>query len=75
MQKSQSRHILQNLGFYVCDEIDSFASDDKSIQLFQNLFSLNWNQLFIISHNEEVKEWIGSLENSKTFEIVNGELV
>ena len=65
---------LQNLGILFLDEIDSFASDDRSIQLFKTLFTENFNQLFFISHNSATKEFITNEYNALQLEIKQGEI-
>ncbi len=66
---------LQNLGILFLDEIDSFASDDRSKQLYETLFTENFNQLFFISHNEATKEFITNDYNALQLQIKEGEII
>ena len=66
---------LQNLGLMSLDEIDSFASDDKSNQLFNTLFNeSNIDQYFIITHNETTKEMIRNEFNANVLELKDGSI-
>ncbi len=66
---------MQNLGLMSLDEIDSFASDSKSLQLFNTLFNeSNIDQYFIITHNESSKEMIRNEFNANIYELKDGEL-
>lgn len=67
---------LQNLGILFVDEIDSFASDTRSNQLFQSLLDDNdYNQIFIISHNESTKHLIESEYDSMILNVKKGEIL
>lgn len=67
---------LQNLGLMSLDEIDSFASDEKSVQLFQTLFNeSNIEQFFIITHNEMSKEMIKNDFDANVYELKEGKMI
>jgi DNA repair exonuclease SbcCD ATPase subunit len=67
---------LQNLSVFLFDEIDSFASENDSLTLFNVILSeLSTFQLFIISHKEQTKEYLTNLQNCNVFEMKNGELI
>jgi len=64
---------LQNIGLMSLDEIDSFASDEKSSMLFNTLFNeSNIDQYFIITHNETSKEMIRNEFSANVLELKNG---
>jgi len=66
---------LQNLGLMSLDEIDSFASDEKSMKLFNTLFNeSNIEQFFVITHNESSKEMIRNEYNVSAYELNEGKL-
>jgi DNA repair exonuclease SbcCD ATPase subunit len=65
---------LQDLNFLFLDEIDSDASDEKSLKLYQTLLNENFDQLFLITHNNFTKEYFSNISECKIFEIKNGSL-
>lgn len=68
---------LQNLGFAIFDEIDSQASEENSILLYETIskMSKNFDQIFIITHRENTKDFLKSEYNSTTFEVENGKVL
>jgi DNA repair exonuclease SbcCD ATPase subunit len=60
---------LQDLNFLFLDEIDSDASDEKSLKLYQTLLNENFEQLFLITHNNFTKEYFSNISDCKIFEI------
>jgi DNA repair exonuclease SbcCD ATPase subunit len=66
---------LNNLGLMIFDEIDDAGSSEKGLQLYESILSnMSNNQIFAISHCEEVKEFLLQQQGSKEFNIVNGTL-
>jgi DNA repair exonuclease SbcCD ATPase subunit len=65
---------LQNLNFLVLDEIDSDASTTASLKLYKAVLNENFEQIFVISHCEDTKDFFNTLPEVKVFEIENGEL-
>lgn len=67
---------LQDSKILLLDEVDSDASTEKSLMLYKNLLSeSNIDQFFIISHNEETKEYIRNQIGCSEFSIENGKLI
>lgn len=67
---------IQNLGLLLVDEVDSDASTQKSIALYENiLHEEKLSQTFAITHNDSTKEYIANMPNAKVFIIENGNLV
>ena len=67
---------LQDLGLFIVDEVDSNASTEKSLALYKNLLNEeSIGQFFIITHNDETKEFISNQQGAKIFTIENGVLV
>ena len=67
---------LQDLGLFIVDEVDSNASTEKSLALYENLLNEeSIGQFFIITHNDETKEFIGNQQGSKIFTIEKGILI
>jgi len=64
---------LQNLGVFLFDEIDSFASENDSLILFQVILQELKNfQIICISHKEQTKEYLSNLQNCRIVEMKNG---
>jgi DNA repair exonuclease SbcCD ATPase subunit len=63
-----------NLGFIVLDECDSMANDNSSELMFDNLVSSElFNQMFVISHKNEIKEVLrNSARNCKVIHVEYG---
>lgn len=59
-----------NIDLFVGDEIDKAASDEDSIKLIELIWSLqNYQQIFIISHNSVLKNYISdNIEGSVLYE-------
>lgn len=67
---------LQSAKILILDEVDSDASPEKSLALYENLFNESKiDQFFIISHNGPTQEYISNLHNSKVFEMREGVLI
>jgi DNA repair exonuclease SbcCD ATPase subunit len=66
---------LNNLGLMILDEIDSDASGERSLQLYESILSnMKGIQFFIITHSDDTKESLLQQQGSKEFNIVNGKL-
>ena len=64
---------LNNLGLMILDEIDSDASGERSLQLFESILENMGNtQFFIITHNEDTKEFLLQQNGSREFNVVEG---
>lgn len=64
-----------NISILVLDEIDDAASNNNSIALIKTLLNEHqFEQFFIISHNEDTKETLTNLSDCEVFEIYKGEL-
>jgi hypothetical protein len=67
---------LQNLGFLIGDEMDSEAGAQDSIRMFEVLFNeKSFNQFFITTHKDDVKEFIEQRDDSQKFSLEGGNLV
>ena len=67
---------LQDLDFLIYDEIDSQGSTERSINLFKTILdTLGDRQLFVVTHNDDVKEFLIQQENAKLFEFKGGTLL
>lgn len=67
---------LNSLGFMIFDEVDSQLSNDKAVNLYNIILEgLRDEQLFIISHCEDVKEFVLQQRGSKSFEMKEGLLL
>jgi DNA repair exonuclease SbcCD ATPase subunit len=66
---------LQPLGILFGDEIDSEAGTEDSIKMLSMLFSEKLNQVFIVTHKDEVKEFIEQRDDSQKFSFQNGGLI
>jgi DNA repair exonuclease SbcCD ATPase subunit len=65
--------VLQPIGFFMGDELDSHASDSKSKSLLQSIINeKQLDQIFFISHNEASKEMLYNTKDCAVFEIING---
>ena len=65
---------LGNLNIFIADEIDANASTEKSLDLYSALTKEKFDQLFLITHVDETKEFLSNFSNSKVFEINEGEI-
>jgi len=66
---------LDRLNFMILDEIDSQLSEEKAVNMFEILLEHLPNyQIFIISHCEEVKEFLKNTKGSKSFYVDKGEI-
>ena len=66
---------LNNLGLMIFDEIDDAGSSEKGLQLYESILNnMNSSQIFVISHCEEVKEYLLQQNGSREFNVVNGGL-
>jgi DNA repair exonuclease SbcCD ATPase subunit len=67
---------LQNLGILLGDEIDSEASWEDSIKMMSNLLcEKSIQQFFLITHKDEIKEFIEQRNDSQKFSFNNGMLL
>ena len=67
---------LQDLGLFIVDEVDSNASTEKSLALYENLLNeSSIGQFFIITHCNETKEFISNQQGAKIFTIEDGVLI
>jgi DNA repair exonuclease SbcCD ATPase subunit len=66
---------LQRLGIMICDEIDSDASSENSLDLFNTLLNEPIETFFIITHNDDVKEFIEQRQDSQKFSFQNGKVL
>ena len=67
---------LQDLGLFIVDEVDSNASTEKSLFLYENLLNeSSIGQFFIITQNDETKEFISNQQGASIFTIKDGILV
>jgi DNA repair exonuclease SbcCD ATPase subunit len=63
----------QPLGLMVLDEIDSDASDESSLSLFQALLEEpGFNQFFIVTHNRRTLEYLETEPGVKIFRLQDG---
>jgi len=61
---------LQNLGLFLFDEIDSDSSEENSLRLFKVILNEpSIEQMFIITHKENTKEYLKNLNECKMIEI------
>lgn len=58
---------MTGLGLLSLDEIDADADDDNSIELYQNLLAVPFNQMFCITHRKSTIEF---LENDHGAQII-----
>jgi chromosome segregation ATPase len=66
---------LQNLGILVVDEIDSNASDENSLKLYETILGeKGFNQIWVITHCTPTKEYLENLNNTSVYEIEMGEI-
>lgn len=65
---------LNDLGFIILDEVDSFAEDKNSIILYDTIGKMKdlYKQVFVITHKEETKDILSSDYNADVFELLNG---
>lgn len=65
---------MYNIDIFIGDEIDKAASDTDSIKIIDLIWSLpNYQQVFIISHNNALKNYIfDSIEESTIYEADSG---
>jgi DNA repair exonuclease SbcCD ATPase subunit len=67
---------LQRLGIFIGDEIDSDASSEMSLRLFNTILNQkNIEQAFFISHKDDTKEMLSNLSNCTIFNMNDGKLV
>jgi DNA repair exonuclease SbcCD ATPase subunit len=66
---------LQDLGLFIGDEIDSQAGAEDSQRMFEILLNeQSFNQFFLTTHSEEIKEYIQQRNDAQKFTIRNGGL-
>lgn len=64
---------LQNLGILFGDEIDSEAGTEDSLKMLNVLFNeQKFNQYFIITHKDDVKEWIEQRDDCQKISLRHG---
>ena len=65
---------LNDLGFIILDEVDSFAEDKNSIILYDTIGKMQdlYQQVFVITHKEETKDILSSDYNANVFELIDG---
>jgi len=67
---------LQDGGFFIADEIDSDADTEKSEKLLEALCNHpDFEQIIIISHNEQSKALLSNFSDSNIFEMEDGSLL
>jgi len=67
---------LQDGGFFIADEIDSDADTEKSEKLLEALCNhSDFEQIIIISHNEQSKALLSNFSDSNIFEMEDGSLI
>jgi DNA repair exonuclease SbcCD ATPase subunit len=62
---------IQNLGFYLLDEIDSSAEDENSLNVFENLLNEEYEQIICVTHKEVSKEYLVNEKEAEVFEMVS----
>jgi exonuclease SbcC len=62
---------IQNLGFYLLDEIDSSAEDENSLNVFENLLNEEYEQIICVTHKEVSKEYLMNEKEAEVFEMVS----
>jgi DNA repair exonuclease SbcCD ATPase subunit len=64
---------LYGLNIFIGDEIDQSADNESSEKLFENFLNLSFDQIFLITHKNEIKDFLNENASSvKTYEAVNG---
>jgi len=63
---------LQDLRVFIVDEIDSDTGYEHSLKLFEAIIEEQFEQYFIITHCEEVKEYLENQPGCKVFSMSNG---
>jgi exonuclease SbcC len=66
-----SLNSIQNLGFYLLDEIESSAEDENSLSLFENLLNEEFEQIICVTHKEPTKEYLINQKEAEVFEMVS----
>lgn len=66
-----SLNSIQNLGFYLLDEIESSAEDENSLNLFENLLNEEFEQIICVTHKEPTKEYLINQKEAEVFEMVS----
>lgn len=67
---------LQQLNFFIMDEVDAASSEENSMKLFNILLNYDTNnQYFIITHKVPSKELLVNEYNAKVIELDNGKLL
>ena len=64
---------LYHCDILILDEADGAADDESSLKLYETLINNNFNQVFLISHKNELKEFLQeNCENILTYNVFNG---
>jgi DNA repair exonuclease SbcCD ATPase subunit len=64
---------LYGLNILIGDEIDQNADNESSEKLFESLTNLPFDQLFLITHKNEIKDFItDNFSDTKTYEVKDG---
>jgi len=63
--------LQENIKFLICDEIDSDANEEYSIELYENILKEDLDQVFIITHHNATKEFIAN-KGATVVEMENG---
>jgi DNA repair exonuclease SbcCD ATPase subunit len=60
----------------ILDEADGAANDDNAQLLYENLINENkFNQIFLITHKNTIKELVANNYNARVYEVENGSLI
>jgi DNA repair exonuclease SbcCD ATPase subunit len=67
---------LSETGLVILDEVDAFFSDGNAKRFFEMIAELTevFEQVFIITHKEEIKDYLMGEHNAKAFLVSNGEV-
>ena len=60
---------LHQLGIFIFDEIDSDSDEENSLRLYKTIMNQKFDQIFIITHKENTKEYLSNLPDCKIFEM------
>jgi DNA repair exonuclease SbcCD ATPase subunit len=60
---------MQNLGFMILDEVDSFSKESNSLRLYESVLQEDFNQIFAITHYENTKDFLMSKYSCNVIEL------
>lgn len=66
---------MNTANFIMLDEVDKYSSVVDAVRLFEILIEQKFEQYFIISHSDYVKEYIKNLPQTNIFEINKGNFI